>query len=128
MSNKKIPSKKTKITKHKKKSRGELDNPKFLSDKNAMLELIEQAARKEEERENQRLAKRLQVAKIMEEKEAQKEQKKEDKKEQLEQVKREYLESKKKKKAESRKQKIKTMREKENPVETKKAKKVRFAL
>ncbi|CEI98775.1 hypothetical protein RMCBS344292_12875 [Rhizopus microsporus] len=116
MSNKKIPSKKTKITKHKKKSRGELDNPKFLSDKNAMLELIEQAARKEEERENQRLAKRLQVAKIMEEKEAQKEQKKEDKKEQL------------KKKAESRKQKIKTMREKENPVETKKAKKVRFAL
>lgn len=63
-------------------------------------------------------------------------------------MKREYLESKKKKKAESRKQKIKTMREKENPVvcesmtccyrnslfyfcvaqETKKAKKVRFAL
>ncbi|CEG67146.1 hypothetical protein RMATCC62417_03614 [Rhizopus microsporus] len=78
-----IPSKKTKITKHKKKSRGELDNPKFLSDKNAMLELIEQAAGKEAERENKKLAKRLQVAKIMEEKEAQKEQKKEDKKEQL---------------------------------------------
>ncbi|KAG1059820.1 hypothetical protein G6F42_028171 [Rhizopus arrhizus] len=76
-----------------------------------MLSLVESAAKKEDEKVNQKLAKKALVAKIIEEKDAKKDQKAEEKKAKLEKVKQAYLEAQKKKKNEARKLKAKAKME-----------------
>lgn len=84
-----------------------------------MLNLVESASKKEDEKVEKKLAKKAHVAKIIEEKDAKKDLKAEEKREKLEQVKQAYLEAQKKKKSEARKQKGKARaqaaREKNQP-------------
>ncbi|KAI9269801.1 hypothetical protein BY458DRAFT_555932 [Sporodiniella umbellata] len=116
---------KKKVGKNKQKAKGssELDNPKYAN-KSLLFELIQKAADKESQRESQKLAKRMEVAKILAEKDAQREIKKEGKRNELEKVKKDYLESKRKKKQEAKRQrsKDKVVVEEKQP-----KKKVRFA-
>ncbi|KAG2198451.1 hypothetical protein INT47_004438 [Mucor saturninus] len=119
----------TKVT-HKRRVKGtsEVDNPKYAN-LDFMLNLVESASKKEDEKVEKKLAKKAHVAKIIEEKDAKKDLKAEEKKEKLEKVKQAYLEAQKKKKSEARKQKSKAKaqaaREKFQPPAPEK-KKVRF--
>ncbi|SAM02904.1 hypothetical protein [Absidia glauca] len=84
---------------HKQRVKGtsEADNPKYAN-KDFMLELITATAAKESQREDQKIAKKMAVEKLIEEKENKKQVKLTAKQKQLEEAKQRYLDAKSKKK------------------------------
>ncbi|KAI8992578.1 hypothetical protein BDB01DRAFT_778915 [Pilobolus umbonatus] len=90
-----------------------------------MLALIDFAAEKEDKKVKEKLAKRVAVAKIIEEKKMKRDERKGAKEDKIEQIKKDYLHNQKQKKTDAKKQKRTNKAESEKPSAPKK--RVRFA-